>query len=344
MGAQPGSLRHRLGLDAQRGHRVSPLRPDSEPDARSPGEAAPTDGTAAPATAAPGSATVRPADAATVRPAPGADEPIPASDPIRDGHGRLQIVGPAGGATASVAPDPGTEPPARDAAVTPAEASGRATRGDLRSRLGITGPRHRVSALRPDTEPAPRTEAAADLPTGETGAAAPSARLAPDGARPPRATYTPRAYASATAAARPLTNLPLDQMSSTSAFGKRSDPIEGETRQHNGIDLGAKEGTPVRAAGSGIVKFAGEAGTYGNLVVVDHGGGLETRYAHLKRIDVLPGQVLAAGAKVGGVGQTGRATGPHLHFEVRRDGQPSDPSSEFSASSLASAGRPTDWR
>ena len=125
-----------------------------------------------------------------------------------------------------------------------------------------------------------------------------------------------RPYLSATGAARPLTTAPLE-------------------------DPAAPEGTPVRAAGTGVVKFAGQAGTYGNLVVVDHGGGLETRYAHLAHIGVAAGQNVPAGTAVG---QTGTTAGPRLHFEIRRDGQPTDPSREFTPSSLAGAGRPTDWR
>ena len=111
----------------------------------------------------------------------------------------------------------------------------------------------------------------------------------------------------------------------TSGFGRRIDPIDGDVRTHAGLDLAAPEGTAVRAAGDGVVVRSGRAGGYGNLVVVDHGGGLQTRYGHLARIDVEPGARVAAGTPVGAVGQTGRATGPHLHFEVRRDGKAVDP-------------------
>jgi len=89
-------------------------------------------------------------------------------------------------------------------------------------------------------------------------------------------------------------------------------------------------GTPVQASGGGTIVHAGPAGTYGNLVVIDHGGGLETRYAHLDRIDVAKGQAITPGQTLGTVGATGRVTGPHLHFEVRRDGQPIDPEGEIS--------------
>lgn len=115
----------------------------------------------------------------------------------------------------------------------------------------------------------------------------------------------------------------------TSSFGERHDPIEGDVRAHAGLDLAAPAGTPVRAAGPGVVVRAGDAGGYGNMVVIDHGGGVTTRYAHLARADVKPGDHVAAGAAIGAVGQTGRTTGPHLHFEVRRDGQPVDPRNEL---------------
>lgn len=121
-----------------------------------------------------------------------------------------------------------------------------------------------------------------------------------------------------------LRALPVDG-EVASPFGRRTDPIEGDVRTHAGVDIAAPEGTSVRAAGDGVVVRSGRAGGYGNLVVVDHGGGLQTRYGHLSRIDVASGERVSAGATVGAVGQTGRATGPHLHFEVRRDGRAVDP-------------------
>ena len=114
-----------------------------------------------------------------------------------------------------------------------------------------------------------------------------------------------------------------------SGFGRRVDPIEGDLRVHTGIDLRAAAGTPVRAAGPGVVTFAGQAGGYGNLVTLDHGGGLETRYAHLADIGVKVGQRVDPGTQLATVGATGRATGPHLHFEVRRDGRAVDPANEL---------------
>src|SRR6266542_2350314 len=111
----------------------------------------------------------------------------------------------------------------------------------------------------------------------------------------------------------------------TSSFGTRHDPLEGDSRMHAGVDLRAATGTIAHAAQAGTVVRAESAGGYGNLVVVDHGNGVETRYGHLSHIDVQPGDHVEAGAAVGEVGATGRATGPHLHFEVRRDGRAIDP-------------------
>ncbi|MCB9672275.1 MAG: M23 family metallopeptidase [Alphaproteobacteria bacterium] len=116
-----------------------------------------------------------------------------------------------------------------------------------------------------------------------------------------------------------------DDVRETSGFGMRLDPLTGAHRAHKGVDLAAPRGTSVRSARAGVVTFAGSSGGYGNLVVVDHGGGLETRYAHLQRIDVEAGAAVTAGAAVGTVGSTGRSTGPHLHFEARRGGEAVDP-------------------
>ena len=110
----------------------------------------------------------------------------------------------------------------------------------------------------------------------------------------------------------------------SSAFGWRTISVAGNTF-HGGIDIAAPTGTPVRSARGGVVTRAGWVGAYGFLVIVDHGLGWETRYAHLSRIDVTVGQRLAQSAVVGLVGSTGASTGPHLHFEVRREGQALDP-------------------
>lgn len=112
----------------------------------------------------------------------------------------------------------------------------------------------------------------------------------------------------------------------TSSFGFRMDPVDGHGMQfHQGLDIAAPTGTPVRAAAPGKVVAAGWAGRYGQAVLVDHGDGLETLYAHLSRALVAMDQQVAGGAEIGLVGSTGRSTGPHLHFEVRRSGEAMDP-------------------
>jgi murein DD-endopeptidase MepM/ murein hydrolase activator NlpD len=96
-------------------------------------------------------------------------------------------------------------------------------------------------------------------------------------------------------------------------------------RMHEGIDIGAPAGAPVVASAAGTVIYAGELGGYGNLVVIDHGGGLATAYGHMAAIGVASGQQVGQGEAVGLVGSTGHSTGPHLHFEVRVNGSPVDP-------------------
>lgn len=115
----------------------------------------------------------------------------------------------------------------------------------------------------------------------------------------------------------------------SSLFGERADPIDGSHRMHRGIDVAAPKGSLVHAAQGGRVSFAGESKGYGNLVVIDHGDGLETRYAHCDSIDVETGDTVANGQQIARVGDTGRATGPHLHFEVRENGIAVDPHQRF---------------
>ncbi len=110
-----------------------------------------------------------------------------------------------------------------------------------------------------------------------------------------------------------------------SSFGRRSDPFSGEGAFHTGIDLQAPTGTPVYATGDGVVESAGWSGRYGKRVVIDHGKGLQTYYAHLSKFIVLPGQEVRRGETIALSGSTGHATGPHLHYEVRVSGTPVNP-------------------
>jgi len=111
----------------------------------------------------------------------------------------------------------------------------------------------------------------------------------------------------------------------TSPFGNRVHPITGAVRLHKGVDFGAAAGTPIRAAGSGTVILAQWFGGFGNAVVIDHGGGLATLYAHQSGLNVSVGQSVATGDTVGWVGSTGFSTGPHLHFETHEFGVAVDP-------------------
>ncbi len=111
----------------------------------------------------------------------------------------------------------------------------------------------------------------------------------------------------------------------TSPFGYRADPFLGRLALHPGVDLAEAYGAEVHAAAAGRVVHAGPAGGYGNMVEIDHGNGLATRYAHMSETLVEEGQEVQTGAVLGRLGSTGRSTGPHLHYEVRVDGEPVDP-------------------
>jgi murein DD-endopeptidase MepM/ murein hydrolase activator NlpD len=113
----------------------------------------------------------------------------------------------------------------------------------------------------------------------------------------------------------------------SSLYGMRKDPFSGHKKFHSGIDIAAPAGTPVKAAAPGKVSFSGPVPGYGNLVEIDHGGGLVTRYGHNSANLVAVGDRIEAGQAIALIGSTGRATGAHVHFEVRRAGKPSDPES-----------------
>ena len=111
----------------------------------------------------------------------------------------------------------------------------------------------------------------------------------------------------------------------TSNFGYRGNPIGGGSGFHEGIDIGVDYGTPVRATAAGKVTMAGWVDGYGNLVEIDHGNGFVTRYGHNSMLLVTVGQEVRAGSIISLAGSTGRSTGPHVHYEVRVNGSPTNP-------------------
>ena len=121
------------------------------------------------------------------------------------------------------------------------------------------------------------------------------------------------------------TSLPLDSGWNISSFGWRLDPITGESARHEGVDFTADVGTPVKSAAAGVVVNVERHPQYGNLVEIDHGNDLVTRYAHCSQILVQPGTLVKRGQLIAEVGNTGRTTGPHLHFEVRIKGIAQNP-------------------
>lgn len=118
---------------------------------------------------------------------------------------------------------------------------------------------------------------------------------------------------------------PLEQFQLSSGFGARTDPLNGRKAMHRGLDFRAPIGSTVYATAPGRVTHAGWAGPFGRMVEIDHGHGIRTRYAHLKKILVKTGQAVANREKIGLVGSSGRSTGPHLHYEVRYKGVPLNP-------------------
>ncbi|MDP1605960.1 MAG: M23 family metallopeptidase [Rhodocyclaceae bacterium] len=121
------------------------------------------------------------------------------------------------------------------------------------------------------------------------------------------------------------TALPVPTVIPTSNFGWRPDPFTQQTAMHEGIDFMAEPGTPILAAAAGIVQVAERHPQYGNMVDIDHGNDLVTRYAHALQVFVKPGEFVKRGQRIASVGSTGRSTGPHLHFEVRVGGVAQNP-------------------
>jgi murein DD-endopeptidase MepM/ murein hydrolase activator NlpD len=133
--------------------------------------------------------------------------------------------------------------------------------------------------------------------------------------------------------------MPLETLVLTSDYGMRTHPILRQRRSHKGVDLAAPSGSPVYATADGIVAKAEPYSTYGNYIQIEHGGELQTRYAHLSGYAVAAGDRVRKGDLIGYVGSTGRSTGPHLHYEVRVAGEAVDPTpylaGEISAEALA---------
>jgi murein DD-endopeptidase MepM/ murein hydrolase activator NlpD len=149
---------------------------------------------------------------------------------------------------------------------------------------------------------------------------------APHGQAPANTALTPEKLAALRAMVKvlPIT-APLESYDVSSPFGVRGDPENGHAGFHTGVDLVAPYDSPVYATAPGIVTYAGYRDDYGKIVEIDHGNGIATRYAHLHRYTVSVGQRVAAHTQVGYLGSTGRATGPHVHYEVVVNGEPQDP-------------------
>ncbi|MBZ0091733.1 MAG: M23 family metallopeptidase [Sulfuricellaceae bacterium] len=121
------------------------------------------------------------------------------------------------------------------------------------------------------------------------------------------------------------TSRPVETGWYSSNFGWRVDPFTGKNAFHEGVDFMSEVGTPIYAAAGGVVTHAGPSTGYGNLVEIDHGNGLVTRYGHISKVLTKEGDVVLRGQEIAEVGNTGRSTGPHLHFEVRYNGVPQNP-------------------
>lgn len=118
---------------------------------------------------------------------------------------------------------------------------------------------------------------------------------------------------------------PVDAAFNSSSYGWRTDPFNGDKAFHEGLDFTANMGTAIKAAADGIVTTAEQTPDYGKIVKINHGSGLETRYAHASKLLVKPGERVVKGQIVAQVGSTGRSTGPHLHYEIRLNGNSLDP-------------------
>jgi murein DD-endopeptidase MepM/ murein hydrolase activator NlpD len=180
--------------------------------------------------------------------------------------------------------------------------------------------------------PAPEGEGESKQGTSQRGAGGPlvemdAAAIAEVETRAVQLEQELRAYESALRErARVPSIWPVAGGEATDSFGGRRDPFGGGSSEfHSGQDISAERGTVVYAAGIATVRFAGTQSGYGQIVILDHGDGITTRYGHLSKIEVVSGQQLARGEIIGRVGSTGRSTGPHLHYEVRIHEEPVNP-------------------
>jgi murein DD-endopeptidase MepM/ murein hydrolase activator NlpD len=159
--------------------------------------------------------------------------------------------------------------------------------------------------------------------------------------QPPNPTLSPDKLAALRAMIRTLpVSTPLTEFDVTSPFGVRGDPENGHTGFHTGIDLAAPYDSPVYATAPGTVTYAGWRDDYGKIVEIDHGNGIATRYAHLHSFTVSVGQKIGAHHQIGYLGSTGRATGPHVHYEVVVNGEPQDPEKFFGLARYVPVARP----
>lgn len=126
---------------------------------------------------------------------------------------------------------------------------------------------------------------------------------------------------------RTLMKTPIDGARMSSGYGMRRHPVLGYTKMHKGVDFAAPIGTPIFASGDGVIEKAGRFSSYGNYIRIRHNGQLSTAYAHLSRIKVSPGARVRQGDVIGLVGNTGRSTGPHLHYEILVNGRHVNPNS-----------------
>ncbi len=302
-------------------------------------------------------APVRPGEAARATSFAPIEEPMDSGGPFQSNKPRPDAfelrTNSADGPRASV------EPPAQGPLVHAADADiPTAARIELLSASLDRIERRQVATLAALAVPATRKADQLKTAIAETGLS--PDRLAPAKAEPVGGPYVPAkldanatpfekqlagvqgAFAAIERYRRALPFLPIrkplaGQLDLTSGYGYRLDPFLGRPALHSGIDMRAETGTPARATASGVIVSAGPSGGYGNLVEIDHGNGLSTRYGHLSAILVQEGQRVQAGDAIGRVGSTGRSTGPHLHYEVRIDDEATDPSRFVRASRLLAA-------